>query len=101
MGLVVAGLTTYLFLVIAKRVLPDDGADKLAAIWGVVFAAGPGFFLPLEQEISRAIASRRAQGVGSGPLIQRATLLGGLLVAFLLVVMTVVSPVVVEHMFDG
>ena len=37
---------------IAKRVLPDDGSDKLTAIWGVVFFAGPGFFLPLEQEVT-------------------------------------------------
>lgn len=97
----VSGLTTYLFLVVAKRVLPDDGADKLAAIWGVVFAAGPGFFLPLEQEISRAIASRRAQGVGSGPLIRRAAMLGGALVAFVLCVSLLLSPIIVEHMFGG
>lgn len=97
----VSGLTTYLFLVVAKRVLPDDGADKLAAIWGVVFAAGPGFFLPLEQEISRAIASRRAQGVGSGPLIRRAAMLGGGLVAIVLCISLLLSPLIVEHMFGG
>jgi O-antigen/teichoic acid export membrane protein len=100
-GLVVAGITTYLFLVIAKRVLPDDGVDKLTAIWGVVFAAGPGFFLPLEQEVSRAIASRRAQGLGSGPLIARAAMLGGILVATVLVVALALSPLIVDHLFDG
>jgi O-antigen/teichoic acid export membrane protein len=97
----VAGFTTYLFLVVAKRVLPDDGADKLAAIWGVVFAAGPGFFLPLEQEISRAVATRRAQGVGYGPVVRRAAMLGLLLVGFVLVIITVFAPFIVEHLFDG
>jgi O-antigen/teichoic acid export membrane protein len=100
-GLVVNGLATYLFLVIAKRVLPDDGADKLTAIWGVVFFAGPGFFLPLEQEVSRAIASRRAQNVGSGPLIVRAAMLGAILVGFVLAVSIALSPLIVEHLFDG
>jgi O-antigen/teichoic acid export membrane protein len=98
---VVAGFTTYLFLVIANRVLPDDGGDKLAAIWGVVFAAGPGFFLPLEQEISRAIATRRAQGVGYGPVVRRAAMLGVLLVGFVLVIITILAPFIVEHLFDG
>jgi O-antigen/teichoic acid export membrane protein len=100
-GLVLNGIATYLFLVIANRVLPDDGSDKLTAIWGVVFFAGPGFFLPLEQEVSRAIASRRAQGVGSGPLIVRAAMLGAILVGFVLAVSTALSPLIVEHLFDG
>ena len=38
------GLATYLFLVIANRVLPENASDKLTAIWGVVFFAGPGSF---------------------------------------------------------
>ena len=36
-GLVLNGLATYLFLVIAKRVLPDDGADKLTGSSGRAF----------------------------------------------------------------
>jgi O-antigen/teichoic acid export membrane protein len=98
---VLNGLATYLFLVIANRVLPENASDKLTAIWGVVFFAGPGFFLPLEQEVSRAIASRRAQGLGSGPLIMRAAMLGAILVAFVLAVSTALSPLIVEHLFDG
>jgi O-antigen/teichoic acid export membrane protein len=98
---VINGIATYLFLVIAKRVLPDDGSDKLTAIWGVVFFAGPGFFLPLEQEVSRAVASRRAQGVGAGPVVERAAMLGAILVAFVLTVSIILSPLIVEHLFDG
>src|SRR5436190_16108415 len=100
-GLVVNGIATYLFLVIANRVLPDDASSKLTAIWGVVFFAGPGFFLPLEQEVSRAIASRRAQGLGYGPVVVRAAMLGGILVGFVLTVSIILSPLIVEHLFDG
>jgi O-antigen/teichoic acid export membrane protein len=100
-GLVVAGLTTYLFLIVANASLPSKGAAPLTAIWGVVFFAGPGFFLPLEQEVSRAIAIRRAQGLGSGPLIERAAMLGGMLAGFVLLVTLAMSPLIVKHLFDG
>ena len=37
-------------------------------LWAILFTAGPGFFLPLEQEVSRALSARRSRGEGSGPL---------------------------------
>jgi O-antigen/teichoic acid export membrane protein len=51
--------------------------------------------------VSRAIASRRAQGVGSGPLVERAAMLGGLLVALVILVALIFSPLIVSKMFDG
>ena len=59
-GLAVAGVTTYLFQILAFRGLskPDYGA--LNALWVFVFVLAPGIFLPLEQEVGRAIAARRA-----------------------------------------
>ena len=66
-ALLVAGVTGYAFLIIADHAL-GDGVAPLTAIWGVLFTAAPGFFLPLEQEVSRAVSSRRARGVGSGPI---------------------------------
>jgi O-antigen/teichoic acid export membrane protein len=85
---------------VSDRALGEDGAAPLAAIWAMVFFAGPGFFLPLEQEVSRAIASRRAQGVGSGPLIVRAAGLGAVLAGFVIVSMLVLSPWMIPHLFD-
>ncbi|HEV8297467.1 MAG TPA: hypothetical protein VGQ20_09220 [Acidimicrobiales bacterium] len=66
----------------------------------MVFFAGPGFFLPLEQEVSRAIASRRAQGLGSGPLITRAAGLGAVLAAFVVTTSLLLSPWMIPHLFD-
>ena len=42
-----------------------------------MFLVGPGFFLPLEQEVARSLAAARAVGVGTGALLRRAELLGG------------------------
>jgi O-antigen/teichoic acid export membrane protein len=43
----------------------------------VLFAIGNGIMQPLEQEVARACSARRAIGVGSGPVIRRAMVIGG------------------------
>ncbi len=75
-GLVVAGLATYGFQILAFRGLskPDYGA--LNALWVFVFVLAPGVFLPLEQEVGRAVSARRARGVGGGPVVRRAGVIG-------------------------
>ena len=52
---------------------------------------GPGLFLPIEQEVSRAIAARRTQGIGSGPLVSRAARLAAGLLVLVLVLITAVE----------
>src|SRR4029079_3112654 len=62
--LAVAGVTTSLLQTLAFRGLskPDYGA--LNALWVFVFVLAPGIFLPVEQEVGRALAARRAHGIG-------------------------------------
>ena len=100
-SLIVAGVTGYAFLIIADHALGEDAVAPLTAIWGVLFTAAPGFFLPLEQEVSRAVAGRRARELGAGPLIRRAASLGAILLAFLVVVSLIVSPVITDRLFKG
>jgi O-antigen/teichoic acid export membrane protein len=101
--LIVAGVTAYLFLAVSGRALGSDRYSALAVLWVLAFTAAPGFFQPLEQEVARAIAARRARRVGTLPVIQRAALTGGLLALGLVVVILVaalVSPLV-ESLFKG
>ena len=44
----------------------------------MLYAIGNGIMQPLEQETARACSARRARGVGSGPVIRRAMVIGGL-----------------------
>ena len=44
----------------------------------MLYAIGNGIMQPLEQEVARACSARRAKGVGSGPVIRRAMVIGGL-----------------------
>jgi O-antigen/teichoic acid export membrane protein len=100
-GLIVSGVTAYGFLAISARALGPSRYAPLGVLWALMFVAGPGFFLPLEQEVGRALAERRARGLGGGPLIRRATLAGGA-VAIALVVATAASGnLVLDELFDG
>ena len=83
-GLVVSGITAYGFQILAFRALPKSDYTALNGLWVIAFVLAPGFFLPLEQEVGRAIAHRRAQGVGGGPVVRRAAAAGALLCAALI-----------------
>ncbi len=101
--LIVAGVTAYLFLAISGRALGSDRYSALAVLWVIAFTAAPGFFQPLEQEIARAIAARRARRTGTLPVIERAALTGGLIAIGLVVVIllaALVSPLV-DSLFKG
>ena len=76
--LIVAGVTAYLFLAISGRALGSNRYSALAVLWVLAFTAAPGFFQPLEQEIARAVAARRARRIGTLPVIERAAVTGGL-----------------------
>jgi O-antigen/teichoic acid export membrane protein len=99
-GLAISGLTTYGFQIIAFRVLTKTDYTALSGLWVVTFVLAPGFFLPLEQEIGRAIAHRRARGLGGGPVVRRAAALGAAL-ATSLVVLTLVAEVALKALFGS
>ena len=100
-GLMITALTTYIFLIIANKALPDQPHAAFNAFWGFIFVAGPGLFLPLEQEVGRALAHRRAQGLGGGPLVHRAARLGAVLTGVMAVVALATSPLYVDGLFHG
>jgi O-antigen/teichoic acid export membrane protein len=100
-GLMIAAVTSYAFIVLALRALGTKGSAGFSSFWALIFVAGPGFFLPLEQEVGRALAHRRAQGIGGGPLIGRAARLGGMLVATLVVASVALIGPLSSGLFHG
>ena len=77
-GLVINGAATYAFFGIASRTLAAATYSAISAFWAVLYAIGNGIMQPLEQETARACSARRVRGVGSGPVIRRAMVIGGL-----------------------
>lgn len=100
-GVAIAGVTAYAFLAIAARALGTHRYAPLSTLWALIFVVGPGLFLPLEQEVGRALASRRVRGEGGAPLIRRAAVLGTTMaVAISLLALTVGRPLL-NQLFDG
>ncbi len=76
-GLLLAGVCTYAFLAVAGHALSALQYSAFASFWALLFVVAPGIFLPLEQELARAISARRARGDGGGPVVRRVVLIGG------------------------
>ena len=99
-GLLIAGVTIYIFFKIGQQALGQEEFKPLVSLWFVMFAIAPGFFLPVEQELSRAIAHRRALGQGTTPVVKKVALLCGAIVAFLVALILVLSPVINDNLFE-
>lgn len=99
-GLIVAGMSAYGFLFVADKALSKSEYSPLGVLWSLVFLAGPGLFLPLEQEISRALAERRARHQGGLPVVRRAATIGVGLGLGVLVLLIVSARWSTENLFD-
>lgn len=100
-GLFIAGLSAYAFFKVGQQALGQDGFKPIVAMWFVAFTFAPGFFLPLEQEVSRAIAHRRALGQGGAPIVRRVIPLALGVVATLAIVAALASGSITSHLFEG
>ena len=99
-GLIVAGMSAYGFLFFADKALSKHEYSPLGVLWSMVFLIGPGLFLPLEQEISRALAERRARNEGGLPVVRRAATIGVGLFLGVTVLLIFGAGWITEHLFD-
>jgi O-antigen/teichoic acid export membrane protein len=100
-GLLLAGVCTYAFLAIAGHALSPVHYSAFAGFWALLFVVAPGIFLPLEQELGRAIAARRARGDGGGPVVRRCALIGGSFLAILIAGSVIAFGVVANRLLGG
>lgn len=100
-GLLVAGVASYAFFIVGKGALGEEAFKPLASLWFLTFALAPGFFLPLEQEVGRALAHRRALAQGGRPVVHRVASLGAILAATVSVVILAISPFLTSELFSG
>jgi O-antigen/teichoic acid export membrane protein len=100
-ALLVAGIATYAFFKIGEVALGGEEFKPIVAMWFATFALAPGFFLPLEQELGRALSHRRAMDEGGRPVVRRVVVLGGGITAVVVIAMLVASPQITSHYFNG
>ena len=56
-GLVVDGIGSYVYLSASGRALGPDRFALVSVLWAVMFLIGNGLFIPVDQELARAIAA--------------------------------------------
>jgi len=103
LGLIISGITAYGFQILAFKGLTKSEYAALNGLWILVFVVAPGFFLPLEQEVGRAVADRRSRAIGGGPVVRKAAK-AGLILAVSLMALSVVGFEVfgfTERLFHG
>jgi O-antigen/teichoic acid export membrane protein len=86
LGLLISGITAYGFQIISFRALSKADYTALNGLWVIAFVLAPGFFLPIEQEVGRAVSDRAARGLGGGPIVRRAAAAGAALCGSLIAV---------------
>jgi len=99
-GLLISGMSSYIFFKVGQVALGKDLFKPITALWFTTFALIPGFFIPIEQEVGRAIAHRRALGQGGAPVIKRMNTLVIGLVVLLVAITAATSPLTTNHLFD-
>ncbi|HSP30143.1 MAG TPA: hypothetical protein VLN74_16445 [Ilumatobacteraceae bacterium] len=101
-ALLIAGVATYAFFKVGNVAVGGDEAfAPIASMWFATFALAPGFFLPLEQELGRALSYRRAAKEGSRPVVRKVVGLGGVLVAVVTLAILAISPLLANSYFGG
>lgn len=100
-GLVINGLSTYAFLVLARRAVGDEAYGGLAVLWALVYILGPGLFQPLEQEVARATAARGSRGEGSAPVLDQAARVGALALGVVFAGVLIAWPLGLAGMLDN
>ena len=100
-GLAILGVASFGYLVLTGRALGPSEVASLATLWVLINAVGPSLFLPLEQELGRSVAARRALGQGSRPVLARAGRLGAAMVGALAVTCLALSIPLSDSLFGG
>ena len=100
-GLFIAGISAYVFFKIGQQALGQDGFKPIVAMWFIAFALIPGFFLPIEQEVGRALSHRRAIGQGGRPIVKRVLQITVIIFVALCVIVIALSSQINSNLFDG
>lgn len=100
-GLLVAGISSYAFFKVGQEALGKEDFKPIVALWFAVFALAPGFFMPIEQEVGRALAHRRALGQGGAPVVRKVIPLAGLFTLVVSLIVLAGSSWMTREFFEG
>ena len=99
-GLLIAGIASYAFFKVGQQALGQEDFKPIVALWFATFALAPGFFMPIEQEVGRALAHRRALGQGGRPVIRKVVPLAAIFAAVVSTLVLAGSPWLTKDFFE-
>ena len=100
-AMVLSGVLTYAFHVLAARALGPDSYGRIAVLWGAMFLAAVVLFRPVEQTSSRAIADRLARGDEVATVIRSVLVLCAGVLVVAVVGGLAAWPVLSDRLFGG
>ena len=101
-ALLIAGVATFAFFRVGTIALgSDDAFAPIVSMWFALFMLAPGFFLPLEQELGRALSHRKAIGDGGRPVVNKVLKIGAAITGTVLLVILIASPAITADYFAG
>jgi O-antigen/teichoic acid export membrane protein len=99
-GIAATGLFSFAYFSVASHVLSDTAYGGVNLLWTILFITISVIYRPVEQLLSRTIATRRAQGhEGGHPLRTAAMIQVGFAAAFLVIALALKG--VIVDAFDG
>jgi O-antigen/teichoic acid export membrane protein len=99
-GIATTGLVTFAYFALASHSLSEVDYKGLTLLWSVLFLIISIIYRPVEQLLSRTIATRRAQGIAGHPLRVPLTIQASAAAVFLVVALAFREPIQ-DDVFDG
>lgn len=100
-AMVLSGVLTYVFHVLAARSLGPSAYGQIAILWAAMFLVAVVLFRPLEQTTSRAIADRLARGEETATVLRSVGAMCAAVLAAVGVAMVVGGGTVADELFGG
>jgi O-antigen/teichoic acid export membrane protein len=99
-GIACTGVVTFAYFSVASYVLDDSDYKGISLLWSILFVTVSVIYRPIEQLLSRTIATRRARGLHGGhPLRTPLLIQAGFALAFLVAALALHGPLL--NLFDG
>jgi O-antigen/teichoic acid export membrane protein len=100
-AMLLSGVLTYVFNVVAARSLGPHGYGHIAVLWAGMFLAATVLFRPLEQTASRAIVVRRARGHEASSVMRAVATICGLGIIAVLAGAALAHRPLADRLFGG